>query len=51
VEALDKICQGFLWFLLNFGQMDAGPPLLAASDELADKSISQILKARNASWS
>jgi len=46
VEVLEKFCQG-LRPLLNLGQVDAGSPLFATSNELAKKSISQVLEARD----
>jgi len=40
MEALDKFGKGFLWPLLDFGQVDTSPPILLTDDELANKFVS-----------
>jgi len=49
VEVLDEICQGLLLPLFDLKEVDAFPPLLAATYELAKRPISQVLETRDAS--
>jgi len=50
METFHKVCQRFLRFLLNFGEVYAGPRLFLDGDELTNEPVGQILEARNDSW-
>ena len=45
MEAFEELGEGLLWSLFDLRQVDVRSPLLAASNELTDELVGQVLEA------